>query len=109
MIDTIVVGAALVLENMSAAKEGGLFVALLFWRVLRIVHGIASSVEINSNLRDQKVNEGQHRITNEHTSKTHGIHKELASQILEIRMHQQREKVKEALAAGTTAVCAEGS
>merc|ERR1712070_1166428 len=88
-------GAALVLENMSAAKEGGLFVALLSWRVLRIIHGIASSVEINSNLANQKVAETTLEIASQHEQKTDEIRKEVALKLLNLA--KQKKKVGDAV------------
>merc|ERR1711865_635899 len=90
VIDTVVVGAALALENMSAAKEGGLFVALLFWRVLRIVHGIASSVEINTTLKNNAANETGAEIANKHAEGTAELHKQILFKIPVIALDKMK-------------------
>ena len=63
--DTIVVGTALVLENLSSAKSGGLFVVLLSWRVLRIVHGVISSVELNHGMKHKDISKEALRFAKE--------------------------------------------
>jgi hypothetical protein len=82
--DTLVVGAALVLENLSSAKEGGLFIVLLSWRVIRIVHGIVTSVELHEKrTEDIAAAHGLHLI-DKHVQSSERIVKSLAESKLDV-------------------------
>jgi len=100
VVDTIVVGAALVLENLSSAKEGGLFVALLSWRVLRIVHGIASSVEITVAQKEKAVNETGYELAEEHEEKTNSIYAEVSKEMP--NLNAQKDKINAMVQMKTT-------
>jgi hypothetical protein len=71
--DSIIVGAALVLENISSAKQGGLFVVLLSWRVLRIVHGVISSYEINNTMKEREVDQEAAELSKKHEQETEAL------------------------------------
>ena len=47
VLDMFVVGGALILELGFHVSEGALFVVLLSWRFIRIVHGFVSTIEIS--------------------------------------------------------------
>ena len=59
MLDAVVVIVALVLEIGFHVREGALFVVLLSWRVVRIIHGFYTTVEIQHKETHKKI---QHRI-----------------------------------------------
>ena len=55
MLDLVVVGAALVLENIGI-EGGGLAITILSWRWLRVVHGIASWAHIGEHIHHKRCN-----------------------------------------------------
>ena len=59
MLDAVVVIVALVLEIGFHVREGALFVVLLSWRVVRIIHGFYTTVEIQHKETHKTI---QHRI-----------------------------------------------
>ena len=59
MLDAVVVIVALVLEIGFQVREGALFVVLLSWRVVRIIHGFYTTVEIQHKETHKTI---QHRI-----------------------------------------------
>ena len=64
--DGVVVTVSILLEMMLKVKEGGLLVLLISWRVLRIVHGLFSTFEIEAAETEKKVSKilsGHHEET----------------------------------------------
>jgi len=93
VVDTIVVGAALVLENISV--EGNLFVLLLFWRALRVVHGILSTVEINASVSESKAAATGAAVTEKHLKR---IEEQLTiAEDIEARVEPQMNRNRELL------------
>ena len=48
VLDLVVVSGALFVELTSYFQAGPLFVVLLGWRMLRVLHGVATSVELQA-------------------------------------------------------------
>ena len=73
--DFVIVYGALLLETSHwhhwfVVQGGGLFAILLFWRIVRVVHGLATSVEMHHAKLDAKVRASpppQHTHTHTHT------------------------------------------
>lgn len=105
VMDSIVVGTALVLENLSNASEGGLFIVLLSWRVLRIVHGIASSVEISGEMKERAVDSHGFELAEEHEKKTTSIYEEVCSHMT--KLQKRKCEVGDMVTSQTTAQSSE--
>lgn len=54
VLDLVVIAGALVLESMHITA-GGLFVLLLSWRGLRVVHGLMSSIELQHKRQEERL------------------------------------------------------
>lgn len=115
MADSVVVGAALVLENIPSAKQGGLFVVLLSWRILRIVHGVISSVEINNTMKKREIDAEAVELSKKHERETAELHSLITKQMELFAVQKQKvqslidvEKTAEAhpeTAAGFISLC----
>jgi len=57
VMDLVIISGSLVMESVKSFKGGGLFVLLLSWRVLRIIHGLFTSFEIENHETHKKLNQ----------------------------------------------------
>eukprot|EP00949_MAST-11_sp_MAST-11-sp1_P003267 g3267.t1 len=55
VLDAIIIGGAIVLEVGFHVSEGALLVLLLSWRVVRIIHGLVTTMEINHKKTHAKI------------------------------------------------------
>lgn len=60
--DLIVVYGALLIELNKAFKGGSLFVILLSWRLLRVIHGVFTSFELQHKQQHEKVHNERNKI-----------------------------------------------
>jgi len=58
LLDAVVVVTALVLELVFHVREGALFIVLLSWRIVRIVHGLYTTIEIQHKETNKQIHEG---------------------------------------------------
>ena len=58
LLDAVVVVTAVVLEMVFHVREGALFVVLLSWRVVRIVHGLYTTIEIQQKETHKQIHDG---------------------------------------------------
>lgn len=107
IVDTIVVGAALVLENLSSAKEGGLFVVLLSWRVLRIVHGIISAVELQEGRAEEKAAEHGVKLMDKHYMQASLMVQTMQDKAAGLKLETQQVAVQKQIDEGDTASSSE--
>ena len=69
MFDAFIIFFSLFMELVLQVKEGGLFVLLLSWRVVRIVHGLLTSAKLgkeNTNVKKEKAALGATQEHNAH-------------------------------------------
>jgi hypothetical protein len=71
MFDAFIIFFSLFMELVLHVKEGGLFVLLLSWRVVRIVHGLLTSAKLGK--ENTNVKKGQAALE---SSKVHNAHLE---------------------------------
>ena len=55
VFDFIIISGALYLEGFACIKGSALVTLVLIWRVVRIVHGLATSLERKNQREEQKV------------------------------------------------------
>ena len=55
VFDFVVITGALYLEGFACIKGSALVTLVLVWRVVRIVHGLATSIELHHQRQSQKV------------------------------------------------------
>ena len=65
VLDLIVVAGALTVELTSWFQTGPLFVVLLSWRMLRVLHGVATSVELQAKQKEEKLEEQRDTLQKE--------------------------------------------
>merc|ERR1712146_157307 len=54
VVDFIVVLVAIILEFTIKSPAGGLLVLLIMWRLIRVVHGITSTIELQEKQKHHK-------------------------------------------------------
>lgn len=65
VLDLVVVSGALTVELTTWFQAGPLFIVLLGWRMLRVLHGVATSVELQAKNKEEKLEEQRDKLQKE--------------------------------------------
>jgi len=65
VLDFVVIGGALFCEMTTYFAAGKLFIIILSWRMLRVVHGIMSSVELQAKAKEAKLEAERDKLQRE--------------------------------------------
>ena len=63
VLDLVVVGGALFLELTPYFMYGSMFALIISWRVLRVVHGVLTSIELEAKKREIEIDEERAALT----------------------------------------------
>jgi hypothetical protein len=83
MVDTIIVFAAIAMEHLHV-QGGPLFVVMLGWRMLRVMHGIVTSVEKQVHLTHMRVKQAEERHLDTHDK--HNAHLDIIGELCRERL-----------------------